>query len=260
MDRVSCPHCGKQFKTESGRAYHLGWCKPGEPDQPDADQSADDAEFDRWLNEPCGEPEPADGGDEEARFWAELDDPDSEMSQKLDFLVQSMERLMAQTAQMKKAYFWEDLDLDPDGPDNKGSLPLLKQIQEQLELLECQDLLYVIGQRGIEEGARAILNIPGMREANSFYAWADERNAKYSSPVVVNCWLDVPGVREVIDRYQAEGRLQQATTVAVGQERQDRVDLVTQDIAQRVKDSIRRQRDGESPALNNGWGLPPLSG
>jgi len=86
-----------------------------------------------------------------------------------------------QMAQMKKADFW-DLGLDPDGPDDEASLPLLKEIQQQLELLECQDLLflYVIGQRGIEEGARAILNIPGVQEA--------------------------------IDRYKAEGRFQQAAT------------------------------------------------
>jgi len=228
MNRVNCPNCGKEFKTESGRAYHLGWCKPGEP-EPDDDQSAEDAEFDRWLNQPCGEPEPTGGGDEDRSFADE------------------------------ERRFWAELGLDPDGygddgPDNKASL--LKQIQEQLELLECQDLLYVIGQRGIEEGARAILIIPGMREAMAFNAWADERNGDNPFDPVVENWFHVPGVREVIDRYQAEGRLQQATTVAAGQERQNRVDLVTQDIGQRVKDSVRRQRDGESPAPNNGWGLP----
>jgi len=72
MNRVSCPHCGKQFKTESGRTYHLGWCKPGEPDQPDDDQSAEDTSFEReearfWA-ELGLDPDPADGADEESRF------------------------------------------------------------------------------------------------------------------------------------------------------------------------------------------------
>ena len=25
MSLVSCPHCGKEFRTEPGLAYHLGW-------------------------------------------------------------------------------------------------------------------------------------------------------------------------------------------------------------------------------------------
>jgi len=32
MNRVSCTHCGKQFKTQSGLDYHLGWAH----DDPDS--------------------------------------------------------------------------------------------------------------------------------------------------------------------------------------------------------------------------------
>jgi len=32
MNRVTCAHCGKQFRNESGLAYHLGWAhKSAEP-------------------------------------------------------------------------------------------------------------------------------------------------------------------------------------------------------------------------------------
>ncbi len=65
-------------------------------------------------------------------------------------------------------------------PENEAQL--LRQIQEQLGRLEgkaneankhihggdgncakCHELLHAIRQRGIEEGARAVLNIPGVR-------------------------------------------------------------------------------------------------
>jgi len=74
-----------------------------------------------------------------------------------------------------------------------------------------------------------------MREAIAFNAWADKRNGDNPFSPVVENWFHVPGVREVIDRYQAEGRVQQAV--------------------QRLEDS---RRHGESPAPNNGWAVSAL--
>ncbi len=97
---------------------------------------------------------------------------------------------------------------------------LLRQIQEQLGRLEgkaneankhthggdgnctkCHELLHAIRQRGIEQGAHAVLNIPGVREAITLNDWANKRNGDNPSSPVIISWFDVPGVKEAISKY-----------------------------------------------------------
>ena len=72
MSRVSCPNCEKQFRNESGRAYHLGWAHKDadirEPHQPDVENDAVSENVLRARGY----------SEDDARFWAELGlDPDS---------------------------------------------------------------------------------------------------------------------------------------------------------------------------------------
>ncbi len=59
MNRVTCAHCGKQFRNESGLAYHLGWAhKPAGPAEMDCDEeaaAAREAESARVLNKLFGD-------------------------------------------------------------------------------------------------------------------------------------------------------------------------------------------------------------
>lgn len=63
------------------------------------------------------------------------------------------------------------------------------------------ELLHAIRQRGIEQRAQAVLNIPGVREAITLNDWANERNGDNPSSPVVISWFDVPGVKDAISKY-----------------------------------------------------------
>jgi len=201
MSRVNCPHCGKQFKNQSGLAYHLGWAhKPCQED----DQIADDQPAeDGFLAELFG--------DDDHSGWAH-NDPDPEITRALQKSTDSddfFEYLLG-----GKVRDCGDLaELTQQLLSSEDQAELLRQIQEEIKRLqvhsdenhltetiddctECREMLEHIARRCAVEVARAIFSIPGVREANAFNDWARARNAD-----VVN-WYNVPGVKEVVKRYQ----------------------------------------------------------
>jgi len=172
MERVTCIHCGKQFKKESGLAYHLGWTHKS------ASSESEDNDF---LHALFGEVE-ADTVD-----LKQLPSPE-EQAELLKQIEQQLGRLQGHL-------------LDRVGTEHTS----------EGSCATCYEMLYDIGRRGMMTGAAAILSIPGVREANAFNDWARARNAKNSessADPVVTSWVEVPGIQKDLKVYYEDADFQ----------------------------------------------------
>jgi len=91
----------------------------------------------------------------------------------------------------------------------------------------CHDALHAISakgwEEGFEEGVRRLTATPGVMAAREFNDWAKERNAEHPGDPVVTSFVDVPGVKEAIEKYQLG---QAVVTITDPEERPDMAQII----------------------------------
>jgi len=91
----------------------------------------------------------------------------------------------------------------------------------------CHDALHAIGakswEEGFEEAVRRLTATPGVMAAREFNDWAKERNVEHPVDPVVTSFVDVPGVKEAIEKYQLG---QAVVTITDPEERPDMAQII----------------------------------
>jgi len=189
MDRVSCPHCQKQFKGESGLAYHLAWAHKSPPEDDQSGTSKD--AFTEWLTTPyippAEKPEEDQSGlvsDDEFQKW--LASPADRPTE-------------GPAAEDAKSLTLQQL------PSPKERAELLKQIQQALAELNEQEreqaaLIIEQVQSATIESHRHGMADPNCPTCNQVVGASLEKARAEEAAI----WEAVPGARELRTMWEAD--------------------------------------------------------
>jgi len=95
---------------------------------------------------------------------------------------------------------------------SQGSVAQLERIEAALgELLVSGEEFHQLEQqikdsftRGMREAVSTMVAIPGVSTAKIFNDWSKDHEVAYPQFPVVHSWEDVPGVKELIEKYQMD--------------------------------------------------------
>jgi len=91
----------------------------------------------------------------------------------------------------------------------------------------CHDALHAIEaksyEQGFDEGVRRLAATSGVMAAREFNDWAKERNVEHPVDPVVTSFVDVPGVKEAIEKYQLG---ESVITITDPEERPDMAQII----------------------------------